>query len=450
MQHSNQINMTKGPIVGALIRFSIPLILSGLLQQLYSWADALIVGNFIGEVSLAAIGATSTLSFLYIALIQGFAVGISILVSQVFGRGDEDAIPRVMSTFFVSLIGSSIFLTAISLLLMRPLLSLMGTPDDILSLSVRYLSIIYLGLPCLAVYNLYNAVLRGMGDSRTPLIAIVISSVGNVLLDLLFVAVFGWGVGGAAAATVLAQALMALFLLLRVPRTHPACRFRLGRGSIDRPILREGMRLGLPSALRFSVNSLGGLLLQNVMNSFGTVVIAAISTAYRIDSLGLLPTSNIGAGISIFSGQNKGADNPARAREGLRVGIFLSVGTSLVTTVFFVLCGAWLMRLFGVSASAVAIGREFLYTCAVFYPVFGLMQAFTGYLQGHGDVRFVTFVSLFTLALRVLLSYLLMNTLGHRVIAIAEMICWVLGAMLVAGRYWFVFRKDPGSSAASQ
>lgn len=446
MEHPTQINMTEGPIAGALIRFSIPLILSGLLQQLYSWADAIIVGNFVGEASLAAIGATGTLSFLFIALIQGFSVGLSILASQAFGRGDTDSITNITSTFFAFLVVSSSLLTILGLLLTRPLLSLIGTPEDIVGLSVRYLSIVYLGLPCLAVYNLYNAVLRGIGDSRTPLTAIAISSVGNVVLDLLFVAVFGWGVAGAAAATVLAQALMALFLILRVPRTHPVCRFRLGRGSINRPALREGMRLSLPSALRFSVNSLGGLLLQNVTNSFGTVVVAAISTAYRIDSLGLLPTSNIGAGLSIFVGQNKGAGNPMRARKGLRTGIFLAVGTSLVTTVFFVLCGAWLMRLFGVSEAAVIIGREFLYICAAFYPIFGLMQAFIGYLQGQGDIRFITIVSLSTLALRILLSYLLMHTLGHRVIAIAEMICWVLATILTAGRYWIVFRKNPDSS----
>lgn len=433
--------MTEGSIAKALVRFSVPLILSGLLQQLYSWADALIVGNFVGESSLAAIGATGTISFFFIAIIQGFSVGISVLVSQAYGRGDTDRVTRTAATFVMFLLGVSLLLLGLALGLHRPLLRLMGTPEDIFALSAEYLFIIFLGLPVMALYNLYSAVLRGIGDSRTPLLAIVISSGTNVLLDILFVAGLGWGVGGAAAATVISQVMMVAFLMLYAPRRHAAMRFRLGTRAVDRDILREGMSLGLPTALQSSVHSFGGLLLQNVMNSFGTQVVAGITTAYRIDSLGLLPTSNIGAGVSTFAGQNKGAGNLDRARKGLRAGTVISLVTSLVTTVGFVLGGASLMRLFGVSEPVVAIGRDFLYFCAVFYPVFGVQCAFMGYLQGMGDVRFAAFVSISSLGLRIVLSYLFAAAAGHSIIAYSEMVSWVYGMLLCMGRYWFKFRK---------
>ena len=433
--------MTEGSIAKALVKFSIPLILSGLLQQLYSWADALIVGNFVGETSLAAIGATNSVSFFFIALIQGFSVGVSVLAAQAFGRKDDNAVTKTAATFSVFLLGASVLLLCLGQLLMRPMLTMLGTPVDIYDLSAQYLSIIFLGLPFMAMYNLYNAILRGIGDSRTPLVAIVVSSITNVLLDLLFVAVFSWGVAGAAAATVIAQGLMVLYLALYAPRKHALARFRLGVRSVDRDILREGMKLSLPTALQSSVHSVGGLLLQNVMNSFGTQVVVAITTAYRIDSLGLLPTLNIGTGVSTFTGQNKGAGNIDRTRKGLRAGAVISLVTSLVTTTGFVLGGASLMRLFGVSEPVVAIGREFLYFCAVFYPVFGIQNVFMGFLQGMGDVRFAAFASISSLAVRIVLSYAFAGVAGHQIIAYSEMVSWVYGMLLCMGRYWVKFRR---------
>lgn len=432
--------MTEGGIAKQLIRFSIPLILSALLQQLYSWADALIVGNFVGEASLAAIGATGVVSGMLIAILQGFSVGVSVLVAQAFGRGDDDAVTRTSATFVVFLLTVSLALTAAGIALVGPILRLLGTPADILSLSTEYLMIVLAGMPALAVYNIYSAALRGIGDSRTPLWAIVVSSVSNVVLDLLFVAVFGWGVAGAAIATVIAQALMALYLALFTPRKHAQLRFRISFRSMDRKALGQGLSLSLPTALQSGAHSIGGLLLQSVMNGFGTQVVAAITTAYRIDSFGLQPTVNIGAGVSTFTGQNKGAGLLDRARRGLWVGSAISLVTALVTTVLFVLAGAPLMRMFGVSEGAVAIGREFLYFCSVFYPVFGVYSAFLCYLQGMGDVRFAAFASVSGLVVRVVLSYAFAATIGWRIIAYSEMASWVYCLVICWIRYMTRFR----------
>lgn len=433
--------MTKGSIAGTLIRFSIPLVLSGILQQLYSWTDALIVGNYVGEAPLAAIGATGTLSTLFIATIVGLSSGVGVFVAQAFGEGDRESITGASSAFVLLLAPLSMLLSCAGILLARPLLRLLGTPADIFDLSAKYLRIVLLGLPCLTVYNLYSAVLRGIGDSRTPFLAIAVSSLCNVALDFLFVAVFRMGVSGAAVATVLSQLMMAVFLVIFSARRHPLLRLRMAWGSLRHPGLRKGMSLGLPMALQSGVRSIGGLMLQNIMNSFGSQVVAAISTAYRIDSLALLPTINIGAGVSTFSGQNKGAGDLRRARRGLGVGSIIALMTSLATTAVFVLFGAQLMRMFGITEGAVMIGREFLRFCAVFYPLFGIYNAFLGYLQGMGDVRFVSFASISSLALRIVLSYALSGILGHRVIAVSEMASWVYGLLLCLGRYCMLWRE---------
>ncbi|MDL2319090.1 MATE family efflux transporter [Eubacteriales bacterium OttesenSCG-928-A19] len=443
--------MTEGPIARQLIRFSIPLILSGLLQQLYSWADALIVGNFAGEAALAAIGATNAVHTLYVALLAGFSVGVSILVSRAYGERDDAAVTRTSSTFLLLLTAMSLGLVAIGLLLSRPLLVLLGTPEEIMNQALEYLRIMMLGLPFLAAYNCYNAVLRGIGDSRTPLLAIIVSSLLNVALDLLFVGGFGWGVAGAAVATVLSQALMVVFLIVYVPRRHTLLRLPPRRSMVDKTALRGGLSLSLPTTLQSGVRSIGALMLQNVQNSFGAQVIAAITTAYRIDMLGLLPTTNIGAGISTFTAQNHGAGQLDRARRGLWIGSAIAFVTSLVTTVIFVLAGETLMRLFGVSEGAVRIGRDFLHFCAVFYPIFGVQTAFIGYLQGMGDVRFAAFATISSLAMRVVLSYAFAGIAGHAIIAYSEMASWVYCLILCVGRYWFRFRKgkldDPPKAA---
>lgn len=229
--------MTEGNIGGQLVRFSIPLIFSALLQQLYSWTDALLVGNFVGEASLAAIGATNVLYGMFLAILQGFAVGVSILVSQAYGQGDTGSVRRSASTFVLVVLGVSLALVAIGIGAVRPLLRLLSTPEEILPEATQYLTVLYLGLPAMAVYNILNAILRGMGDSRTPLLAIVISSLSNIALDLLFIAGFGWGIAGAAWATILAQVLMTAFLLAYVPRRHPMLRRAERERLIDRMVL---------------------------------------------------------------------------------------------------------------------------------------------------------------------------------------------------------------------
>ena len=277
-----------------LADFSLPLIASGVLQQLYNWADAFIVGNVVGEAALAAVGATATAVGFYIYLIAGFSVGLSILFAQTYGSGDMRAMPRILSTFSAVFLAAFSALAALGMATAPALLRLMHTTPDTIAMAEDYLVIVLAGVPFLALYNVYSAALRGLGDSRAPFYAVLVSSAVNVALDLLFVAVFRWSVAGAAAATVASQAAMALFLIFYAARRHPVLRFNFKDRLIDRAALAEGCRLGFPPTVQFSVTSLGNLALQNFMNGFGTQTVAAVTTAYRIDTI-ILTASAWGA-----------------------------------------------------------------------------------------------------------------------------------------------------------
>ena len=224
-----------------LIKFSLPLILSGVLQQLYNWADAFIVGNVVGELALAAVGATTTVINFYLMAVTGFTLGLSILFAQKYGSGETEHIPEILSTFSIVFGGVFIILSALGIAAAFPLLGLLHTTRDTVLLAGSYLKIIFAGIPFLAVYNVYAAALRGIGDSRAPFLAILFSSAINVGLDILFVAFLHWGVEGAAAASVLSQAAMAAFLIIYAVKKYPLLRYRLGKRVICRRALRQGV-----------------------------------------------------------------------------------------------------------------------------------------------------------------------------------------------------------------
>lgn len=426
-------DMTRGNLAGILVRFSIPLVLSGMLQQLYAWADAFIVGNVEGERALAAIGATTALSNLFVMVITGITLGPALLSARLWGQGRREEIRGVLSSFVVVLGAAFVVIGLGGSAAVRPVLAAIHTPE--LDQACRYLGIVLLGLPFVAIYNVYAAVLRGMGDSRAPLLAVLVASVVNVGLDLVLVAGLKLGVAGAAAATVAAQGMMMVFIMLYTVHRLPTLRFCPGRNSVDRAKLREGLTLGVPSALQSSINSLGGVALQDFMNGFGTQTVAAITTAYRVDTVLLLPIINLSSGISTVAAQNMGAGRPDRARETLRVGSVIMGATSLVLTGLVLLVGAPVIALFGVTEQAAAQGGEFFANIAGFYLVYGLSMALRGFLEGLGDVLYSGLTGIGCLGVRIALSYALASWAGWRIIAWAEAVSWCLMLILYWLRY---------------
>ena len=431
-------------IMKTLARFSLPLILSGILQQLYNWVDAFIVGNVDGELALAAIGATGTVVNFYLTAITGFTLGLTILVAQKYGSGQMDYIPRVLSTYAMLFGGLFLALSALGVGLSGPMLRLLHTTADTVLLAEQYLRIIFAGVPFLAVYNVYSAALRGIGDTRAPFFAILLSSAVNVVLDILFVGVFRWSVAGAALATVISQAAMTVFLVAYTAKQHPLLRFRPGKSAFDRAALVQGAHLGVPPMIQSSVSAFGGLLLQNFMNGFGTQTVAAITTAYRIDSIILLPIVNLGSGISTVVAQNHGAGEEKRARRTFAVGSGMMAVVSLLMTALVIPTGGFLIAMFGVGPEATEIGRRFFQCIAGFYVVNGMAMAVRGYLEGLGDVTYSSAAGIASLVFRIAASYALAGFFGSMVIAYAEAFSWGLLLLLYLFRLAWKLRRQPG------
>lgn len=426
-----------------LVRFSLPLILSGMLQQLYNWVDAFIVGNVEGELALAAIGATGTVTNFYIMAMTGFTMGLSILFAHKYGSGETDIIHRILSTFIIIVGSAFLVFTAAGMLLTDSLLSALHTPGDITGLAKSYLQIIFIGIPFLAVYNVYFSALRAIGDSKAPFWAILFSSVVNVILDILFVAVFRWGVAGAAAATVISQASMTGFIICYTVKKHDMLRFRFGRKMIDLAAAKAGFRLGMPPMIQSSVSAFGNLLLQNFMNGFGTQTVAAITTAYRVDTIILLPIINLGSAIATMVAQANGAKDPERIHKFFKVGSVLMIAISLVLTVLVIPTGGYLISMFGVEAEAAGIGRDFFHRIAAFYVIYGLSMSLRGVLEGVGDVTFSSIAGVLSLIARIIMSYSLVSFCGNMIIAYAEGLSWLLLLLLYLFRF-AVKRKNLG------
>lgn len=422
-------------ILKRLTLFSIPLILSGLLQQLFNWVDALIVGNILGELALAGVGATSSLYNLFVTMLVGFTSGLSVLFAQRFGEGKHARNTVLLANYAVLLTALFAAIAALGIAFISPVLNLMGTPVSLLDYARDYLRIILLGVPFLALYNTYSAALRGIGNSTVSFVAVLISSITNVALDFAFIALCKWGVAGAAIATVISQITMTVYIVLYTAIRHPELRFsplRLGR---HRAVLIEGGRYGMPPAVQGSVSSIGNLFLQRFMNGFGEQTVAAITTAYRVDSVLLLPIINFSTAISTLVAQETGARNADAARRICKIGAAMMALISLVLTAIILLTGGPLLSMFGLTAESVAIGKSFFRCIAVFYIISGLAMAIKGYLEGTSDLLFSGVIGICSLGVRILCSYLFVDIWGNMVVAYAEAFSWVFLLVVFFLRY---------------
>ncbi len=435
-------NLTQGSVAKNLLRFTVPLIFSGLLQQLFNWADAFIVGNIEGELALGAIGATTSLYNLFLTVIIGFTSGLSVMAAQRFGRGEEESLRDILKTFVLVLGIGFLLIALVGILATGWILQIMGTPESIFLMSRNYFQIILVGIPFLAIYNTYSAVLRGLGDSNAPFVSVLISSFVNVGLDLYLVGACGLGVRGAALATVGSQIAMTLVIIVYTLRRHDILRFSIRGFSAHSGILQGGFRYGFPPAIQSCASSLGSVFLQSFMNTFGAQTVAAITTAYRVDTLILLPVINLSSGIATMVAQNYGAGKKERTGQVLKVGMGMEVVTSLVLSSIVIYFGGSLIAMFGLTPEAVEIGKNFFFSIGQFYVVFGLCNGMRGYFEGMGKMVFSGAVSIIALLLRIFLSYALVSYYDNMVIAYAEAYSWIFLCLVLVGRYVMLRRKS--------
>lgn len=433
--------MTEGNITKALWRFTLPMIMGGILQQLYSLTDAFILGNFVGDTAVASVSASSAVLNICFFAIIGLMTGFSIQLSHMFGAKEYGNIRKLITTAMTFMGIGTVIASFLIVGIKYHVFALINTPAEIIPGAAAYLNFAAPGLVFSGLYNMYGGMLRAVGDSKRPLYALVLSSGINVILDLVFVAVLEMGVGGAALATVIAQSISAVFLI-HYANKNDFFRLSFRKTFYDMGIFRETVSLSIPKMLQSCLNSVGQMLLQSINNYFGVFAVAAISTAYRIDSLTITPIMYLNSAISIFTGQNLGAKKPERARKGLFTGALMAGVFSLAVTFIFVFLGGWLLSLFGLSQQSIDIGWRFFRLCALFYPCFAVYNVFIGYLQGKKDVRFVSFISILCLAIRVGASFILRDIIGVDVVAVAECISWVLGLIFVILRYRWHRKKE--------
>ncbi|MEI7530005.1 MAG: MATE family efflux transporter [Elusimicrobiota bacterium] len=429
-------DLTSGPEGRLIWNFTLPMLIGNVFQQSYNVVDSVIVGRAIGKSALAAVGASFPIVFLLIALIIGATMGFSILISQYYGAKDMARVRRTIDTAYIFLFFASLAATAVGLAASEPILRLLKTPAEIMPQALTFLRIMFSGILFLFGYNSISAVLRGLGDSKTPLYFLIISTVLNVLLVLLFVLGFKWGIAGSAWATVLAQSASFLMGVVYLNRTHPVLTFRLKGLQFDGAIFRKSLAIGLPAGVQQVLVAAGMMALSRIVNGFGTDAIAAFTAAGRIDTFAVMPAMNLSAAISTFTAQNIGAGRMDRVRHGLWAALKISGAISLATTLAIIVFKWHLIAMFNSDPAVIAIGARYLLIVGGFYVVFSGIFVLTGVLRGAGDAFVPMIVTILSLwAIRIPVSAWLAQRMGTDGIWWGIPIAWTAGLLLLTAYY---------------
>jgi putative MATE family efflux protein len=427
------IDMTRGGPAKLILVFTIPMFVGSVFQQLYNVTDSIIVGRFLGKEALAAVGASFPVMFLLVALTMGATMGITVLISQYYGAGNYEKVKVCIESAYVFLLLASVILTVTGLLLNDFVLNILNIPVDVYANTKMYLNIMFSGLILLFGYNAISAILRGLGDSKTPLYLLILASFLNIGLDLLFILVFGWGIRGAAAATVIAQGFSFIGGIVYLHRKNPLFRVNYMKLRFDSEIFVNSLKIGLPTGAQQMLVATGILALLRIVTRFGSDAIAAYTVAGRIDSFMMMPAMNLSMAMSTFVGQNIGAGKHDRVRAAIKTGLLMSSVIAVCISILVIVFRDSLIRLFTHDPAVLAIGRSYLVIVGGFYIAFMVMFIFNGALRGAGDTLIPMFITLLSLWLiRIPVSAYLSGILGTDGIWWGVPVAWIAGALLSA------------------
>lgn len=449
-------DMTNGSPFRLILSFSLPVLVGNIFQQLYNMVDAIVVGRFISTDALAAVGSTGAIAFLVLGFVMGLTSGFSVVIAQRFGAADEDGLRRAVAMSVYISLGMTLLLTLASVLGARPLLDLMDTPGNIYEDAYIYIVIIFAGTGASVFYNLLSGILRALGDSKTPLYFLIVSSVINVILDLLFIIVFQSGVAGAAYATVIAQVVSGLLCLLYMARRFPILRFQRADWRLDGHLSLVHLKVGLPMAFQFSIIAIGIIILQKAINAFGSTTVAAYTAASKVEQLSTQPLNTLGVTMATYCGQNLGAGKIDRIRTGVRRCFQMSIVCSLVCGALVVFGGRFLVGMFisGVEPEVMAQAQQYLNTIAVFYVFLGMIFVYRNALQGMGNAIVPTIAGVMELIMRAVIALALPAYIGYSAICFASPIAWVGAAVPLCICYFLLMRRlsrqYPGEEAQNQ
>lgn len=433
-------DLTTGKEGKLILQFALPMVAGNVFQQLYNVVDSIIIGNYIGDEALAAVGASFPIIFLLISLVVGLGSGFTIIVSQYFGAKRFDMVRRTVDTTYVILFFASIVITVVGIFFSEPIFKLTDLPDEVLPEAQNYLNLYFTGTIFFFGFNGTSSILRGMGDSKTPLYFLIIATISNIFLDLLFVVVFEWGVEGAAIATIISQAGAFITAIFYLNKRHEIVNLSFRKYIFDKEIFRNSVRIGLPSGLQQTFVAVGMIALYGIVNQFGTTTIAAYSVATRIDSFASMLAMNFAAALAAFVGQNLGANKPERIKAGLRSTWITTSIISVTISGIVILFGEQMMGFFTPNPEVIALGNEYLIIVSSFYIIFSTLFVINAVLRGAGDTLIPMFSTLFALwIVRVPASYLLADKYGVTGIWWAVPLGWGAG-MILAWLYYLTGR----------
>ena len=424
-------DLTTGKEGKRILNFALPMLLGNVFQQLYNVVDSIVVGKVLGEEALAAVGANFPFIFALISFVVGMAIGATVMIAQYYGAKQMDNVKRTIDTLYIFMFFASIFLTIVGIWSSRFIFEIIGLPDEVMPMAIEYFNIYALGFVFFFGFQGTSAILRGLGDSKTPVYFLVISTVVNIALDLLFVIVFDWGIEGVAAATVIAQGGAFFTIVWYINKYHSFLDFSPLKMRFNGEIFKKSLRIGLPSGFQQTFVAVGFLALYKIVNVFGVPTIAAYSIAMRIDSFAIMPAMNFSAAISTFVGQNIGANKFERIGAGLKATLIMVSSISLTVTILSLIFAEPLLSLFTNSPEVIEIGKQYIYIVTPFYIVFSTMFIINGVLRGAGDTLIPMVITIIALwAIRLPVSWWLSGEIGSNGIWWGIPIAWIFGVTI--------------------
>lgn len=421
-------DLTEGPVWKVILRFAFPLLIGNVLQQAYNLTDSIIVGQFLGKEALAAVSASYFIYYFVISLVIGIGSGTTVVISQLYGAKQYAKVQLAFSSFFIFMLVAGIALSIAGIIFAEPLFRMTRTPEEVIPQAVSYFRIYIGGTFLFVTFNSIISILRGVGESIRPMVFILITTVLNVLLDLLFILVLHWGIEGAARATVLAQGIGMCIALVYVNNTHPLFSIKKKDMLFDSRLFRESLRIGLPTSVQQCAIAIGLVALLGIVNQFGTDTLTAYGAAGKIDTLITQAILTLSGALAAFCGQNIGARRWKRVQQGVRFTMLANIAIGLLTFLTVWLFGNELMLIFTDDANVIAIGKEYLLIISGFFAIHGALNVLNGALRGAGSTLFPMITSLLCLWIfRIPLAYWLSAWFGR------VGIWWAIGFSITIG-----------------
>ena len=432
-----QKDLTEGPIVRRLLLFSLPMTAANLLQQCYNLADTMIVGRFIGDDALASVGSAYTLMVFITSILLGLSLGSSALIANYYGAGKSEKMHTTIASSFIVIFLLSLIITVVSLFALDWIIGILNTPEELEEMLREYLFWIFLGLAGVFLTNYFSCLLRSVGDSVTPLIFLSLSAVMNIFLDLYFIISFGWGIAGAAIATIISQYSAGFGLLIVTVARNGNLIPSLDEIRKWRKEIRSVLSYSFLTSAQQSVMNFGILMVQGLVNSFGVSVMAAFAAGVKIDSFSYLPTQDFGNAYSFFISQNSGKGQRDRIRKGTRIAVLITVMFSLCISLLVNITAPWLIGIFfsNPGNEIISIGVSYLRVEGSFYALIGMLFLFYGYFRADGRPSVSLILTIISLGLRVLLSYTFAPLFGYWSIWVSIPIGWAVADL--AGLFFY-------------